>query len=97
MNNISVCFVIPYFGKFPSTMQIFLDSAALNTDFNWLIFTDDQDDYIFPENVRVCYMSFDQMRDRIQNAFSFQISLSTPKKLCDESGPRMVHLNKSHM
>ena len=82
-NNAYLCFVIPYFGKLPKNVQLFLDSAACNPDFNWLIITDDYDNYSYPENVHVNYMSFDQLRQRIQKVFDFQISLKTPKKLCD--------------
>lgn len=82
-STISVCFVIPYFGKLPDTMQIFLDSAACNLDYNWLLFTDDNTDYKYPSNVQVNYLSFEQLRSRIQKSFDFSISLNTPKKLCD--------------
>ncbi len=81
--SVTLCFVIPYFGKFPNTIQFFLDSVASNTDIDCLIFTDDEENYRFPENVHVHYMSFDQLKNKIQKAFTFQISLDTPKKLCD--------------
>ena len=81
--SVSLCFIIPYFGKLPKTMQIFLDSAACNEQYKWLLFTDDLGNYRYPENVHVQYMSFEQMQDRIQKAFSFPISIDTPKKLCD--------------
>lgn len=47
-----VCFVVPYFGKFPSYFDLFLKSCKYNEDFNWIIFTDDKEDYDYPNNVK---------------------------------------------
>ncbi len=48
-----------------------------------MIITDNMQSYIWPDNVRKLYMSFAQMRQRIQKKFSMQISLEYPYKLCD--------------
>ncbi len=77
------CFIIPYFGKLPENFQFFLNSCAYNKDFNWLIFTDDNSKYDYPENVKKIEMQFDRMRSMVQSKFDFIISLEKPYKLCD--------------
>lgn len=78
-----VTFIIPYFGKFPNYFQIFLDSCRENSEFDWLIFSDDTRTFKYPENVHLVYMTFSQCRDLIQSYFDFPISLTKPQKLCD--------------
>ena len=77
------CFILPYFGKFPTNFQIFLNSCKLNSDFNWLIFTDDYTEYAYPENVKVEYMEFDELKSLIRSKFDFEVSIEKPYKLCD--------------
>ena len=78
-----VCFIIPYFGKLPNYFQLFLNSCKYNNKFNWLIFTDDNGIYEFPDNVKKINMTFEECKKIIQNKFDFEICLPTPKKLCD--------------
>lgn len=78
-----LCFVICYFGILPDTLPITLKTIAENPGYNWLLFTDDTRRFKYPQNVRVCYSSFQKLRERIQKCFDFPIALETPKKLCD--------------
>ncbi|WP_143461884.1 DUF6625 family protein [Levilactobacillus enshiensis] len=78
-----MAFVIPYFGKFNNYFQLFLNSCKHNSDVEWFIFTDDRDNYVYPENVRVVYMSFSDMQRKFQEKFDFPLSLDYPYKLCD--------------
>ena len=48
-----VAFIVPYFGRFPSNFQLWLNSCAWNTDFYWLVFTDDRTCYNYPKNVSI--------------------------------------------
>jgi len=77
------CFIIPYFGKFNNYFPLFLKSCAWNKDFNWLVVTDDDTSYDYPENFEVIKMSFQNLKDLIQSKFDFPISLEKPYKLCD--------------
>lgn len=77
------CFIVPYFGKFPNYFNLFLKSCGFNEQFNWLIFTDDKDGYIYPDNVTVVYTDFKSIIDLIQSKFDFEIVLNNPYKLCD--------------
>ena len=79
----NLIFIIPYFGKFNNYFQLFLDSCAENKNINWLILTDDISQYEYPENIKIQYMSFENLKQRFQEKFEFQISLEKPYKLCD--------------
>ncbi|MCD8028374.1 MAG: hypothetical protein LUF02_06875, partial [Erysipelotrichaceae bacterium] len=77
------CFIIPYFGKLPNTMPVFLKTVKMNEDYNWIIFTDDQTVYDYPDNLKLIYISFNDFKNKISKCFDFEIQLSNPKKLCD--------------
>lgn len=78
------CFIVPYFGKFPNYIDLFLKSCSYNEDFDWLIFTDDIKSLTNrPSNVAVYEMSFEELKQHVQSRFDFKISLEKPYKLCD--------------
>lgn len=81
--NDKVVFIIPYFGKFNNYFPLFLLSCKYNSDFNWLIFTDDETNYEYPSNVKVIYKTFEEIKSDFQRKFDFAISLEKPYKLCD--------------
>lgn len=76
-------FIIPYFGQFNNYFQLFLNSCKYNSDYDWIIFTDDKTKYNFPENVIVYYTTFDKIKNYIQKKFSFKLALNYPYKFCD--------------
>lgn len=76
-------FIIPYYGKFPNYFQLFLNSCEKNNEYNWLIITDNEEKYKYPNNVKVIKKTFDEIKKIIQNKFNFEISLETPYKFCD--------------
>lgn len=78
-----VCFVVPYFGKMPNFFDLFLKSCKKNEDFTWLIFTDDEFEYNYPQNVKKISMSFEECQILIKSKFDFNVSIDFPKKLCD--------------
>lgn len=75
--------IIPYFGKFPSYYQLFLNSCKKNNTINWTIITDNDEEYGYPSNVKKVYMTFQNLVQNVQKQFDFKISLKTPYKLCD--------------
>lgn len=81
--NARIAFVVPYFGKFPDNFQLWLNSCAWNPCFDWLIFTDDNTPYDYPQNVKVEYLSFDDIKKLFQRHFDFEIDLPSPYKFCD--------------
>lgn len=83
MKSPSIILIIPYFGRFNNYFSLFLDSCRNNPTVNWLIVTNDESIYDYPSNVKVVFSSFDNLRQKIQSLFPFQISLEAPYKLCD--------------
>lgn len=79
----SICIVIPYFGKFPNYFNLWLESVKFNKDIDFLIVTDSEEEYDIPQNVKIVKSSFNDMKKKIQNLYSFRIKLKTPYKLCD--------------
>lgn len=75
--------VIPYYGKFPNYFDLFLKSCEKNTSIDWLIFTDIDEPYDYPVNVKRIQMTFKELKDMFQSKFDFQIALDSPYKLCD--------------
>lgn len=80
----SIVYICPYFGTLQKQhMELWLQSCSKNTDIDWLIFTDDHTEYCYPENVKVEYMSFQNMKEYIQDKFDFPVNIEKPYKLCD--------------
>lgn len=76
-------FILPYFGRFNSYFSLFLKSCKSNSNYNWLIITDDHSDYDYPTNVQVVYLSFEETVRLFKKSIDESISLETPYKLCD--------------
>lgn len=81
MNKIA--FIIPYFGHFNNYFQLYLNSCKYNENIDWLIFTDDHNDYKYPSNVIVRYCTIKDIKELVQKQFDFTISLDYAYKLCD--------------
>lgn len=79
----TIAFVVPYFGKLPDGFQIWLNSCKKNSTIDWILFTDDKSEYNYPENVKRIFTTFENLKERIQLLYDFQISLNKPWKLCD--------------
>lgn len=71
-----------YFGKLRPDFAMWLQSCEANPTIDFLVFTDQQWDGL-PENVHFFHMSFLECKKLVQSKFDFQISLSSPYKLCD--------------
>ena len=78
-----IALILPYFGHFDSMFPLWLESCRYNTDFEWIIFTDDNRTFDYPDNVKVVYISFGQLRERIQKLYDFKIALDAPYRLCN--------------
>lgn len=81
----SICIVICYYGKFPETFQMFLDSCAYNPLFNWLIVTDsdEMESYSVPGNVQILQMNLNELETLASEKIGYPVLISTPRKLCD--------------
>ena len=73
----SICYIIPYFGKLPQNFQLWLQSCSKNETVNWIIFTDDATKYKYPQNVKVIYTKFSNIKNLIQSKFDFKVNIDT--------------------
>ena len=78
-----VTFLIPYFGKLPNYFDLFLKSCEYNIGYRWIVFTDDKTIRRWPDNVLQILMTFDELKEKIQSKFDFEIKITEPHKLCD--------------
>lgn len=72
-----ICYVVPYFGKLPKNFQIWLNSCKYNKNINWLIFTDDCTNFLYPDNIKVIYTKFDVIKKLIQKKFDFEVKIDS--------------------
>lgn len=79
----SICFVIPYFGKWPFWMPLFLESCRWNSDINWLIYTDCSVPKDGPPNVRFIEVSYEEYCGRVSRSLGIRFSPENAYKLCD--------------
>lgn len=75
--------IIFYFGSFPAYFPLFLKACGQNPTIRWKMYTDNERDNSWPQNVEYAYMSFEECQKLIQSKFPFEINLHSPKKLCD--------------
>lgn len=80
----TIAYIVPFFGKLPGDgFRLWLLSCKMNPTIDWILFTDDHTQYSYPENVKVFYTTFEDMRCRVQSHFDFPIVLDRGWKLCD--------------
>lgn len=75
--------ILPYFGKFKNYFPLFLKSCASNPNYDWMLITDNLENYAYPDNFKIVKMSFEEFQRRVASKFDFQINLTAPYKLCD--------------
>lgn len=79
-----IVFIIPYFGKFNNYFPLFLNSCEKNREYcDWIIITDNNSNYLYPQNVQVIHLTFEEIQNKIKEKFEFQVSIEYPYKLCD--------------
>lgn len=71
-----------YFGTLPEHFPIFLRSVAMNPTIDFLMITDCKIEKV-PSNFKVHSCTFNEMKERLQRLFDFEIVLDRPYKLCD--------------
>lgn len=83
MKNKKCVLILPYFGKFNNYFPLFLRSCGMNPDFDWIIFTDSQDQYDYPDNVHKVMMTLEEVKETAERKFGFPVCLNSAYKLCD--------------
>jgi len=75
--------ILPYFGEFNNYFDMFLKTCGYNKNYNWIIITDNRNKYKYPNNVKIIYMTLNDLKILIEKKVKFSICLNTPYKLCD--------------
>ena len=78
-----ILIILPYFGKFPSYFPLFLQSCRYNPTMDWLLLTDNTEEYDYPRNINVVHIEFSKLQTEVQQKIDFPIALHQPYKLCD--------------
>lgn len=82
MKTNKICIILPYFGKFNSYFNLWLQSCRYNSRIDWYIFTDDKTKYSFPDNIRVSYYTFSDVQQLAYKLWGDDILLESPYDLC---------------
>jgi hypothetical protein len=77
-----VAVVTVWFGPLPNHIPLFIASCKYNPDIDFF-FVSDSPPASLPANVTPLKMTFEDVKQRLQNLFDFPIRLSTPYKICD--------------
>ena len=78
-----IAFIIPYFGKLPYYFDLWLNTCKYNSEITWIMFTDDRTPHDYPQNVKVNYIEFGELVERVKSHYDFGINLSDPYRICD--------------
>lgn len=80
----SIIFLIPYFGKWPEWMQLYVDSIRRNPTIDFLFITDCETVILegIP-NISFRKTSFESYIQRYKNILGNDIRISNPYKICD--------------
>lgn len=80
--RMNICIVIPYFGKLPSTVDLWLKSCEWNRNINFLVYSDIKKENV-PDNVLWVTSSFDAFRTLIKTKLDMEIKLETAYGCCE--------------
>lgn len=83
MDGNKVCFIICWLGKLPNYLPVWLKTCAYNSDYDFLLFTDDSTPYDYPQNVIVKPFSKGFIISRIEERLTRTPSLKEAYRLCD--------------
>lgn len=78
-----ILFIIPYFGRWPYWMPLFLESCRRNADIDWLLFSDCGVPENLPPNVTVESMTFAAYCQLVSRKLDIDFRPAEPYKLCD--------------
>lgn len=79
----SVVLILPYFGKMPDIFPLFLKTAERNKKIQFLIITDSEEQFEYPENFSVLSCCFWKFKEMMEKCLEENIALEKPYKLCD--------------
>lgn len=80
--DVKICVIGIYFGELPQYFKLWLKSAEINSQIDFLIFTDCKCK-LLPKNVRFVKMNLSDVKKRADAVIGFDTELTKPYKCCD--------------
>ncbi|HLT71092.1 MAG TPA: DUF6625 family protein [Cyclobacteriaceae bacterium] len=78
-----VCVIIPYFGRWPAYLDLFLHGCRRNKALDFLFFTDLEPPVDVPDNVKFHFYTLDNINRSMTRLLGFESMITKPYKLCD--------------
>lgn len=78
----SIAIIIPYIGNFRPDFPFWMESVKANNTIDFFLLTDSSIENP-PDNLHVIRSSFDDINNRFQRLFDFQLCIKSPYKYCD--------------
>lgn len=73
-----------WYGKYPWYLPYFIHSCKYNPSIDFFIITDNEDSIRNkPENVKIIFMTIDEIKQKAERKLKFAINIDYPYKLCD--------------
>lgn len=91
-----ICILIPYFGRWPFWMPLFMESCRYNPSIDWILYTDCGQPDNCPENVRVVHITYQDYCKRIATSLGLDFMPENPYKLCDIR-PALGYIHKGEL
>lgn len=78
-----IIILMPYFGKWPFWIKLFIESCRKNPTIDWYFLSDCGYLDCFPENVKYHEVSFQEYKGLISSRLSIKFNPDNPYKICD--------------
>lgn len=78
-----IAIIACYFGKLPNYFPLWLNSCGFNKEISWFVFTDDEAHYEYFDNVKIISLSFEDVKQIVENKLDFDVNITNPYKFCD--------------
>ncbi|WP_417510926.1 DUF6625 family protein [Methylophaga sp.] len=82
MNN-KIVIVIPYFGRWPDWINLFIESCKFNHDIDWLFYTDCPLPENYAHNIEYKQISFSAYKQLVSQELEIEFNPKDSYKLCD--------------
>lgn len=79
----TIAILMPYFGKWPFWIELFIESCRKNPTIDWCFLSDCGKLNSFPENIKYKEMSFQEYKALVSTRLSIDFSPENAYKICD--------------
>lgn len=83
MPPVEITLIIVYFGRFPALADYFFDSCRYNTEYTFLVFSDQPEPPDLPTNIRFIPFTRTAFEELLYRKTGLKTRLHNPYKLCD--------------